>query len=436
MAKKKKKKPINRRIIEILIVISIIVILLGTYLLYLSNSKRIFLESINNLTSSFSNIEELESEFKNFTLVSNLSINTTGKIEDNKKYNNKYYEIITNLITNYNNTKANINYTSNRKNKELYIDYNSTVNKKDLITGKYLIKDNTEYYYINDITDTYINNGNNTYFETLNSDTKETNNLIYLKDTFNKYFIKNLDDKYFSKQENNNYTKITLVLDNKRLNETYKDTLDDLKEDKKAKEIIKGFDRDFFKKKVKDINFLKKDKKLYITIYTDRFTYSPNKYEIKYNKYKLIYKDNEFKLYRNNNIRFRGDISNKEKRLNINIYNKKDTKIGNFSLSRKKNKKKIVFYIKDRGLKNTVSINISKHKVNKKKYKKNINISLNGEKDNTGIYNILINFNNTIVKAKKIRVDVSESKLASSLPKENKKQIENKIKDIIDKVIK
>ena len=287
MAKKKKKKPINRRIIEILIVISIIVILLGTYLLYLSNSKRIFLESINNLTSSFSNIEELESEFKNFTLVSNLSINTTGKIEDNKKYNNKYYEIITNLITNYNNTKANINYTSNRKNKELYIDYNSTVNKKDLITGKYLIKDNTEYYYINDITDTYINNGNNTYFETLNSDTKETNNLIYLKDTFNKYFIKNLDDKYFSKQENNNYTKITLVLDNKRLNETYKDTLDDLKEDKKAKEIIKGFDRDFFKKKVKDINFLKKDKKLYITIYTDRFTYSPNKYEIKYNKYKL-----------------------------------------------------------------------------------------------------------------------------------------------------
>ena len=436
MAKKKKKKPINRRIIEILIVISIIVILLGTYLLYLSNSKRIFLESINNLTSSFSNIEELESEFKNFTLVSNLSINTTGKIEDNKKYNNKYYEIITNLITNYNNTKANINYTSNRKNKELYIDYNSTVNKKDLITGKYLIKDNTEYYYINDITDTYINNGNNTYFETLNSDTKETNNLIYLKDTFNKYFIKNLDDKYFSKQENNNYTKITLVLDNKRLNETYKDTLDDLKEDKKAKEIIKGFDRDFFKKKVKDINFLKKDKKLYITVYTDRFTYSPNKYEIKYNKYKLIYKDNEFKLYRNNNIRFRGDISNKEKRLNINIYNKKDTKIGNFSLSRKKNKKKIVFYIKDRGLKNTVSINISKHKVNKKKYKKNINISLNGEKDNTGIYNILINFNNTIVKAKKIRVDVSESKLASSLPKENKKQIENKIKDIIDKVIK
>ena len=434
MARKKKKKSINRRIVEILIFISILVILLGTYLLYLSNSKRIFLQSVNNLTESFKNIEEFEPEFRDYEIISDLTINTTGKI-DLEKYENRYYKVLSNIINNYNDTIANIAYTSNKTNKELYIDYQTNINKKDLISGKYLIKDNTEYYQVSNITNNYINNGNNTYFESFRSNTKESDNLIYVKNKFNKLFIKNINDDYFTRKTTSN-TKITLTLDNKRINKIYKETIKDLKQDKKANEIITGYDRDFFKKKINDVEYLDKDKKLYITIYTDNITYSTKKYEVKYKSQKLTNENNKFKLYKNNKLKFSGDITNKEKRLSVNIYNKNNTKIGSLSISRKKNKKKLVFNIKDRGLKNSIVINTSKRKVNKKEYKQNISINIAGEKDNEGVYSIILNLNNKIIPAKKIRVDVSESELASSLEDAKKKEIINKKQNIIDKIIK
>ena len=422
------KKKVSKVFLSLLIMISIGIIVIGTYLLFLSKPKRIILESITGFTKSFDEIKMFQPSYRNYTVNSSFNINATGKL-DSKKENN-----YTKLVNNINNTKGNIKYVSNKEKQELLLDYSSTIKDKELIAGKYLIKNSTEYYYVNNITDTYINNGNSTYFESLGNNTKEAENLVYLKNTMIKYFVNNIDDKYIKTKSTNSSNIIELKLDNKDIEKIYRETIKDLKNDKRARSIITSYNREFFKNN-KNIK-LSKDKHKYImNIYTDKFTYSPKKYEFIKDNNKITYNRKELKVYKNNKLKLIGKISNSNKRLNISILNKNNKKIGNLSLNKEKKNKKLVFYINDKDTKTNLLFKLSKEE-NRKNIKQNISINLGSKKDNKELYNIRININNLITNKTKISEDVSKSQLDSSLDKSKKEQIKNTYKDIDNKLFK
>ena len=277
---KKKKKKSNKKIILFLIIISIFVILAGTYLLYLSNPKRIFSQAINNINSRLNKFEYLDLDYSNHTINSNVEIRANGDLKGYKVNDNFYYKYISNIIKNYNQTNVKIDYTKNLNKKSLFINYDSKNNNDNLISGKYLIEDNTEYYYVNGLTPTYINNGNNTYFESISNSISEEDNIKYLNSHISTLLKKEVDNNYFIKTTSKGYTVITLNLDNNKLNKIYKKVINGLKQDNRSREILMGYDRDFFKKNKKKIKFLNKDDKLSFNFYTDNILYNIYKYEI------------------------------------------------------------------------------------------------------------------------------------------------------------
>ena len=432
--KKKNKKRIGKRVMEFLIIISICVILFGTYLLYLSNSKRIFSQAINNINNKLNNIELFDVDFKDYTINSDFEINTNGSIDEYKHNNSDYYKLVSKIIKNYSNTNVNLDYTRNLTNKKLFINYKSRVNNNDLISGKYLIKNNTEYYYIDKFTSTYINNGNNMYFESVNSNDSEQDNLKYLSNRVSSILKSELDIEYLEKKSNNKYTKVTLKLNNKRLNTIRRQIINGLKKDKRSRIILMGYDRDFFKKNRKNIKYLDKNDAVYVNFYANNILYNIYKYEVITKDGKFIYSKDKFKLYKNNEYNVLGKIVNSKNRLNISLFNSKNKKIGNFNLTRKNNSKKVMFYIDDNKLKNTINISIRKHKIKKNSYKEDIKILLSGVDNGKDIYNINLTMKNNISTAKKIKEDTSKSQLDSSLSKDTKLNIDNKIKEIRDKL--
>ena len=427
-----KKKKTSKIMIIFLILISIVIIVSGTYLLYLSNPKRIFSQAINGINKQINNIEYFEPNFNDYTINSDLEIKASGDLSG---YDNNYYNLVSNIIKNYSNVNLRTDYTRDLTNKKLFINYSSKNKDQNIISGKYLIEDNTQYYYINGYTSTYINNGNNTYFESLNSNTIEKDNFKYLNNSICKILKKDINSKYFTKKSSKGSTKVTLKLDNKRMNNIYKKVINSLEKDMRSKKILIGYDRDFFKKD-NNIKFLDKNKSVYINLYTDNIFYNIYEYEIVYGKNRFIYSKNKYKMYKNNKLNIKGEITNSKNRLNITFLNNGNKKIGNLNLTRNKNSKKLVFYINDKKLKNNINISVNKNKTRKSKYKEVVKASLTGVKDNKSIYNVDINMKNNISKAKKIKEDTSKFQLDSSLSDKTKSSINNKIQEIIDKIRK
>ena len=428
----------SNKYIVLLIVIGIITIMVGTYLLYLSNSKRIFSKAINSLTSNTKEILDYENDLNNYTITNTLSIKTNtdnlnNYIKNNKEdisYNDQYR-----ILNNINNLIDILEITSNKTNKELLINYSSQIQNKEQAEEKYYIKNNTGYYYIKGITKNYINNGSNDYFETLNSTTKEQDNLIYLNKTISNSLKNNLDNSYFVKIKLKNQIKISLELDNSRINKIRKGVLNDLKKDKRAKNILIGYDKNFFKNNRK--NILKKKEKIYINIYTDNLLYNPLKYELirKDNKQeqRIIYKPKQLiELYTNNKIKRIIKLNINKNKIKADIYNKNE-KIGSLTINNKKNNKKIIYSVEENNKHTYMTATIDKYDIKDGKYKIKVNVKLNHQNNNKELYNLNITDLLELDDYKQIKEDISDSEFASSLSDKEKEQIKNKKQSIINR---
>ena len=164
----------NKIIIEFLIIFGIIIIVIGTYLLYLSNPKRVFAKAINNIATETEKIFDYDNDIDDYTFTNNIDIKTNTEnlskyIKDTK---DKDYIDTLEKLNKINNLVATLSLTSNKTKKEMFIKYNTTKDEKEIIRGKFLVKNNTEYYFVKDVTKTYINNGSNDYYESINSNTK------------------------------------------------------------------------------------------------------------------------------------------------------------------------------------------------------------------------------------------------------------------------
>ena len=280
MEKAKKKK--GKKSIRLLFILGLMLITVGSVLAYLSSpsyvSKTVIKEFSQKAIELIGNRAETGLE-DNYKTTSNIKINLKSDYFQALATMDPSYAMISNLLNNLSNTENNITMIQDKENKKLFLNLDSKLAGQSLLNTKYLVENATAYYSIDGITSTYVNNGNNNYFESLNSTTSTNENQKYIIEKIAESLAKNLEDNYLSESYNNEYKIITITLTEKDIVTYINKVINDLKKDDKANKIMTGYNANFSKTKItaEDISGIGTIK---VNIYLDKLLSQAKIYEL------------------------------------------------------------------------------------------------------------------------------------------------------------
>ena len=291
MIKKKKKKK-GKKLVVGLIILGLILIAGGGVLTYFSSpsyvSKTVIKEFGQKATELMNSRIETGLE-DNYKTTSNIKMNLKSDYFSALATMDPSYAMISNLLNNLSNTENNITMVQDKENKKLFFNLDSKLSGQSLINTKYLVENATAYYSIDGVTNTYVNNGNNNYFESLNSSTTTNENLKYLIEKIAESMANNLEESYLSESYTDEYKVITITLTEQNIVTYGNKIINDLKNDEKANQIMTGYNANFSEAKLteKDVTGTGTIK---VNIYLDKILSQVSQYELELgNGNKCIY---------------------------------------------------------------------------------------------------------------------------------------------------
>lgn len=290
MEKEKKKK--GKKLVLGLIILGLILIAGGGVLTYFSSpsyvSKTVIKEFGQKATELMNSRIETGLE-DNYKTTSNIKMNLKSDYFSALATMDPSYAMISNLLNNLSNTENNITMVQDKENKKLFFNLDSKLSGQSLINTKYLVENATAYYSIDGVTNTYVNNGNNNYFESLNSSTTTNENLKYLIEKIAESMANNLEESYLSESYTDEYKVITITLTEQNIVAYGNKIINDLKNDEKANQIMTGYNANFSEVKLteKDVAGTGTIK---VNIYLDKILSQVSQYELELgNGNKCIY---------------------------------------------------------------------------------------------------------------------------------------------------
>lgn len=308
------------------------------YLFYLGNNKRIFASAVDEISN------ELGSAMDFFSVSENNqeSYTSTEQMKFDIDVNEQLLtpEYVT-LLENISNVDTTIITSYDADNEQSLLTLNSNLNGTELLNMKYLIQDNKQYLFIQDVLANYIELGE------MDSNVEiTTEEISYLYDTILNSFKNNLRDEYFTTTNNQIITidgkkartkKITLSLTDKIVNDIAKNILSDLQQDDRATEILTRFYSDFSNYKMSDTT---SDSDYYpeINVYVDSFTFEERMVEFviedDYDSIKMQYylENNLLSIAMNDQVISMTFDRSKENTLTINIMDENNTSIGKIEM--------------------------------------------------------------------------------------------------------
>lgn len=439
------KKIIKIIVFLLFVLLGIGLIRAGFYFEQISEPKYIYKNTINMFGNELINYITFDEKYNlgdNFNVTGNIKSKINSDEYKIKSQTDIEYLKKLNMINNLSNMDTNYTISQDKKNKKAFIELDEKIGNETILHTNYLISDYTRYYYVANILQNYVNDGNNNYFEIFNEEKTTTDNINYLYDFIidsissrmadetKKYDnTVNIDDKTYDSNQ------LSIRIDDKSIKKILNGLLDDLKKDKKANLIITSLDSDFSKRHIdNNKKYLSKKESYTINIYTSKYINKPLKYEVIYlnNDSKKTYyyvgnsKKGNFYYLKDDEIRYTAKYVSKNKSITVNIYDRLNKESGSISLSKDINN--IIFNmnatIEDKKYDIYFSSKNKDYQKNKK-YTNESQLSFNISKNNISELNGEIASVSTITSDVTIDLDTSSSILDGKLTDDEKNNLDN-----------
>ena len=228
-----KKKKI---IVTIIIIVAIGLLVAGGILLYqnYSNKNRI-ITSFNDLKSSLTKTFKLDSIETNTSIKQTVTGST--KININPMFGNSSDGTDV-IIGNLNNTTFNYEYRLDTESKRMYMDGSLLLNSTELLGLNFYQIEDISYTFLKNIFDKYIVMEDSDIFTYLEESKKATDDINYIYDKIIESLGNNITNDDIKVTNVDLKKKISLELNEERLNDISKNIVNDLKKDDKAKKIL------------------------------------------------------------------------------------------------------------------------------------------------------------------------------------------------------
>ncbi len=420
MEKKEKKR--GHKLVVVLILLSIALLAGGGVLTYFTSPKyvaqTVIKEMGENATQILANRQETGLE-ENYSTTGTLKIDLQSDYFQGLSTTDPSYATIANLFRNLSNTQNNIAVVQDKENKRLFINYNSTLNGQNLFSTRYLVEDATEYYYIDGVTSTYVNNGNNNYFESLNSATTTNENLNYIIEKVTESVKDNIEDSYLSTTYEDNYKVVTITLTEDDLLQLGNNVLEDLKKDTKANQIMTGYNQNFADTKITK-DQIKGIGTIQLHIYLNKISTQVERYELNMEdgttlSYSIANGNKMIEITQNDSTT-RFTITTTNDKTDITITDEENTTIGSVSISKTSTNYDIIANVTTDTMSMDFGYNTQMTNVKKgTSYDSSTTITLNISSQNTMLLNGTITLDTTTTSDTNIEEDTSTSVLASTL---------------------
>lgn len=228
-----KKKKI---IVTIVIIVAIGLLVAGGILVYqnYSNKNRI-VTSFNELKTALAETLNLDENTTNTKITQTVTGSTRFNINPMLGNSEDGSDVI---IGNLNNSTFNYEYRLDTESKRMYMDGSLLLNATELLGINFYQAEDISYVFLRNIFDKYIVIENSDIFTYLEESNQAVEDVNYIYDKIIESLGNNITTDDIKVTNQDGKKKISLELNEERLNEISKNIVNDLKKDDKAKEIL------------------------------------------------------------------------------------------------------------------------------------------------------------------------------------------------------
>lgn len=228
-----KKKKI---IVTIVIIVAIGLLVAGGILVYqnYSNKNRI-VTSFNELKTALTETLNLDKNTTNTKITQTVTGSTRFNINPMLGNSEDGSDVV---IGNLNNSTFNYEYRLDTESKRMYMDGSLLLNTTELLGINFYQAEDISYVFLRNIFDKYIVIENSDIFTYLEESNQAVDDVNYIYDKIIESLGNNITTDDIKVTNQDGKKKISLELKEERLNEISKNIVNDLKKDKKAKEIL------------------------------------------------------------------------------------------------------------------------------------------------------------------------------------------------------
>ena len=350
---RKYKKVIIIFLIIIFVLVAFFCFYYGFILSKASKPQNVFNSAIKRIDEIIIDNLKVNKDYNlgdNFTISGDTTYNLEGSYYLNNAVNNPEDLKKYNKINNLNNSKITFKYVQSEEEDKIYGEYNFLIGGEETLLKKLYVENVTEYVYINSVSNNYINNGNNVFFETVTPTNTTEDNIKYIHEFIVNSINKNLKEEYFEKtkqkiiinEEEKDTYQMSIRIDNDIYKEILNNIIKDIRKDDRANNIICSIYNEFPTYKISNKDrFLEKNETYTINIYTDNIWFRPLKYEIVHLKedsrdmyYYIGDLEGTLTHIHNEELKYNAKVSIDDKLCVLNFSNKSGRSIGIIKLDK------------------------------------------------------------------------------------------------------
>ncbi len=246
-------------------------------------------------------LEHTSESRKSYTITGKANFTIKSDIFDMMATQDPTYAMYQTLISNLNKMEHQYTYQVDQEKEEMVLDWNTTLNESEFFNMTFVNQNKKGYVLLKGIYDYYLDTGEFNLFEMMNQST-DVEDQKYLYNFIVDAVKKHLKSDYFIKTKaeitidgkKQNVDKISLVLDSHNTSEIMATVIKDMKDDKKANDIMSSIYPEFKSYEPKIQQTKAKETKILVSAYTKGLMSSAVQYDLSIVEWVTDYDDFDY----------------------------------------------------------------------------------------------------------------------------------------------